>query len=142
MKKTDMILIGTVALLALIGYVILSVILNRSVTTNGTATVYYNDNGILRIHLIDGSYDILDSEFIISIDDENFLYTVQGKNGDVVIEYSNNSVRVIDEISPKNICQVQGWSNSPLSPITCLPNNVIIIIEGPKSDSDPDVITG
>lgn len=142
MKKTDVILIGTIALVALIGYIVLSIILNRSTVANGTATIFYNDDAILRIHLIDGTYDILDNEFVVSIDDENFIYIVQGTNGDVVIEYRDNRVRVIDEISPQNICQVQGWSSSPLSPITCLPNNVIIIIEGPKSDSDPDVITG
>ncbi|MBN2604370.1 MAG: NusG domain II-containing protein [Bacilli bacterium] len=142
MKKNDIVLIISLALFSLVSFLILSIILNRSTISNGTATILYNDNPILKIHLIDGSYDVIDEKYIVHIDETKYLYTVEGTNGDVVIEYKDNRVRVIDEISPQNICQAQGWSSSPLTPITCLPNNVIIIIEAPKSDEDPDVITG
>jgi hypothetical protein len=111
-----------------------------SEVTDGLATVYYKDEQILEISLEDGQYRILNDEYVISIDENSFLYTVLGNNGDVVIEYRDHKVGVIDEISPQNICQKQGFSNSPLSPITCLPNQIIIIITEPKTDDDLDDI--
>lgn len=141
MKKTDLILLGIVLLIALISYGVLKVVLDRSSTTDGTATVMYLDNPILEIFLQDGSYKVLDEEFVESIDDRELIYTVTGTNGDVVIQYKDYKVRVIDEISPQNICQAQGWSSSPLKPITCLPNNVVIIIEADRGDDEPDDIS-
>jgi len=116
--------------------------LDSSNLDDGTAIVLYHDEPILEIYLIDGTYKIIDSNGIVMIDENNFTYTVTGINGDVVIEYKNNKVRVIDEISPKHICQVQGWSSSPLTPLTCLPNNVVIIIKAETGDDLPDDITG
>ena len=141
MKKTDLILLGIVLLISLISYGVLKVVLDRSSTTDGIATVMYLDNPILEIFLEDGSYKVIDDEFVKSIDTSKLTYTVTGTNGDVVIQYKDFKVRVIDEISPQNICQAQGWSSSPLRPITCLPNNVVIIIEADKGDSEPDDIS-
>lgn len=142
MKKSDIILVSIITVIALISFLILSIVTNRSTNENGTATVFYNDKPIMAIYLVDGSYDVIDSRYIVTINETDFLYTVKGTNGDVVIEYNDSRVRVIDEISPQHICQAQGWSSSPLTPITCLPNNIIIIIDAPKTDDEPDVITG
>lgn len=141
MKKTDLLLLGVIFLISIISYGILKIVLNQSSTKDGIATVMYMDDPILEIFLEDGSYKIIDDEFVISIDDEDSIYTVTGTNGDVVIQYKDFKVRVIDEISPQNICQAQGWSSSPLRPITCLPNNLVIIIEADKGDSEPDDIS-
>jgi len=141
MKKTDLILLGIVLLISVISYGVLKVVLDRSSTADGIATVMYLDNPILEIFLEDGSYKVIDDEFVKSIDTSKLTYTVTGTNGDVVIQYKDFKVRVIDEISPQNICQAQGWSSSPLRPITCLPNNVVIIIEADKGDSEPDDIS-
>ncbi len=142
MRKSDYILVISIAVISIIAYLLMRGFLDSSNLEDGTAVVLYKDNPILEIYLIDGTYEIIDQNSIVSIDEENFLYIVTGVNGDVVIEYDDNRVRVIDEISPKHICQVQGWSSSPLTPITCLPNNVVIIIEADKGDDLPDDITG
>ena len=142
MKKSDYILLISIAVISLFAYFLMRQFLGASNLEDGTAIVLYKDSPILEIYLIDGTYEIIDNDSVVSIDEENYLYIVSGVNGDVVIEYKDNQVRVIDEISPKHICQVQGWSSSPLTPITCLPNNVVIIIEADKSDDDPDDITG
>lgn len=142
MKKSDYILIIVIAAISLLAYLLMRQFLNSTNVEDGTATVYYKDTPILEIYLIDGTYDIIDASSVVSIDEDEFLYTVTGVNGDVVIEYSNNKVRVIEEISPKHICRIQGWSSSPLMPITCLPNNIVIIIEAEKDDDAPDDITG
>lgn len=142
MKKSDYILIISIAVVSLFAYLLMRQFLNSTNVEDGTAVVFYKDNPILEIYLIDGTYDIIDPNSIVSIDEENFLYIVTGINGDVVIEYKDNKVRVIDETSPKNICQAQGWSSSPLTPITCLPNNIVIIIEADLGEDEPDDITG
>lgn len=141
MKKTDIILLGVVILISIISYGILKLVINNTSTEDGIATVMYLDHPILEIFLEDGSYKIIDERYVKTIDNDNFTYTVTGTNGDVVIQYKDFRVRVIDEISPQNICQAQGWSSSPLRPITCLPNNLVIIIEADKGDSEPDDIS-
>ncbi len=143
MKKTDVILMMVIVFVSLIGYGVLRVILVDSNTRDGKAVVYYHDEPILEIYLEDGSYIIIDEDNVISIDEDNFLYTVSGSDGNVVvIEYSKYRVRVIEEVSPQNICQIQSWSSSPLRPITCLPNNLVIIIEDDLGNDEPDGISG
>lgn len=141
MKKTDIILLISILLVSILGYGILRVYLNQSSTKDGIATVMYLDEPVLKIFLEDGSYKIIDEDNVVSIDTEGSIYTITGTNGNVVIQYKNNRVRVIDETSPQNICQAQGWSGSPLMPITCLPNNVVIIIKADKGDNEPDDIS-
>ncbi len=142
MRKFDYILIISIIIISLSAYFLMRLFLVSSSINDGTAVVLYQDKPILEIYLIDGTYDIIDIDSVVSIDEDNFIYTVTGNNGNVVIEYKNNKVRVIDEISPKHICQAQGWSSSPLTPLTCLPNNVVIIVENNNGDSIPDDITG
>ena len=141
MKKTDMILLGSILLIAGIAYLLMQMIINNSSIEGGTASVHYNDEVVLEIDLEDGSYTILNQAAIISIDEDNNIYTVTGTNGDVVIEYGTRGVRVIEETSPQHICKLQGWSKSPLQPLTCLPNNLIIIIKKPQDPEGPDDIT-
>ncbi len=142
MRKSDIILVVSIAVISLFAYLLMRQFLVSSNLDDGTAIVLYQDSPVLEIYLTDGTYEIIDLDSVVSIDEENFIYIVTGINGDVVIEYKDNKVRVIDEISPKHICQAQGWSSSPLTPITCLPNNVVIIIQADKSEDEPDDITG
>lgn len=129
MKRNDIILIGSLFLIGVIGYFVIFFLTNNKVVDDGIAVVYYYDAAILEISLADGSYNILDSDLVVTVDDNTNIYTVLGTNGDVVIEYDDFKVRVIDEISPLNVCQDQGWSSSPLKPITCLPNNIVILVQ-------------
>ena len=142
MKKSDYILIIILAVVSLVAYLLMRQFLNSTNAEDGTAIVLYKDNPILEIYLIDGSYTIIDNSNVVSIDEDEFIYIVTGVNGDVVIEYKDNKVRVIEETSPKHICRIQGWSSSPLTPITCLPNNIVIIIKADLGDDQPDDITG
>ena len=142
MKKSDYILIISLAVVSIIAYLLMRQFLNSTNAEDGTAVVLYKDNPILEIELLDGSYTIIDSSSVVSIDEDEFIYIVTGVNGDVVIEYNDNRVRVIEETSPKHICRIQGWSSSPLMPITCLPNNIVIVIKANLGDDEPDDITG
>jgi len=140
LNKYDIMLVVVLFILSLGSYAGLYMYTSASEMTDGLATVYYKDEAILEISLSDGQHKIINNQYIVSIDQESSLYVVLGDNGHVVIEYRDHKVGVIDEISPQNICQKQGFSNSPLSPITCLPNQVVIIITAPRSDDDPDDI--
>jgi len=142
MKKSDYILIIVLAVVSIVAYLLMRQFLNSTNAEDGTAIVLYKDNPILEIYLIDGSYTIIDDSSVVSIDEDEYIYIVTGVNGDVVIEYKDNKVRVIEETSPKHICRIQGWSSSPLTPITCLPNNIVIIIKANLGDDQPDDITG
>lgn len=140
MKRNDYLLIGSLFLVGLIGYLVIFFMTNNKVVDNGIAVVYHYGDPVLEIALADGSYNILDNEIVSNVDETNKVYTVLGTNGDVVIEYSDYRVRVIDEISPLNVCQDQGWSSSPLKPITCLPNNILILVE--TKEFVPDELDG
>lgn len=143
MKKSDLILITVILLAALVSWVVFRQINNESSVEDGIAVVYYNNDKILEIQLDDGSYTIYNESRIIEINETEFTYHVEGTNPyGVVIQYADNKVKVIDEISPKHICQTQGWTNSTLSPLTCLPNNIIVVIEAPVEGEVPDDITG
>lgn len=142
MKKSDIILIAVILVVAVVSFFAFRQITNDSALVDGMAYVYYNDEKILAIDLTNGNYKVFNEDRIQSIDYANKLYRVEGSNPyGVLIEYADNKVRVIDEESPKHICRLQGWSNSPLAPITCLPNNIIIVIEA-KDENLPDDITG
>ncbi len=130
MKKSDMILIAVILVAALSTWIVFRQLNSESTLEDGVAVVYYNSSKILEIELEDGSYKVYDESRIIEIDDTKFTYHVEGSNPyGVLIKYENNKVRVIDEESPKHICQTQGWTNSSLFPLTCLPNNIVIAIE-------------
>lgn len=115
-------------------------ILQSNAVSDGVATVYYNETSILSIDLSDGTHTVFDASNVVDITGP--VYTINGTNGPVVIEYKDGAVRVIDEISPQNICQLQGWSDSPFLPLTCLPNNVVILITERFNNDTPDGITG
>jgi hypothetical protein len=142
MKRSDWILIIVIVIVALVSYLFLYHQTQSSTVEDGYAVVYYNDERILKINLINGEYEILNDERVLSADSDDGLYHVLGSNPyGVYIKYEDHRVRVIDEVSPKHICQIQGWTNSPLQPLTCLPNNIMIIIEANRDDL-PDDITG
>jgi hypothetical protein len=139
LKKGDLYLIGILLFIGLLSLLVVTVLKNQNEQKDGVALVYYENQVILEIYLEDGTYQVMDESRIISIEDN--VFHVEGSNPyGVYIQYQNNSVGVIDEESPKHICQYQGFTNSSLSPITCLPNNIVIVIKA--NDTDLDTIGG
>jgi len=138
MKKMDIILIIVIAVVSGIAYLVMNLVVNASAIDDGIAVVIFEDKKILEIYLDDGDYKIIDQQMGITVDEENMLFTIPDTNGehDLIIEYGNNQVRVVEEVSPQHICREQGWSNSPLKPITCLPNKLVIVI---KTDELPPI---
>lgn len=132
MKKNDVLLIVIVLLISLIMYVIF--VLINSNQSNLNADVLINDELVITIDLKDNSHIIYDDSYISCIDDT--LYTFNGTNGDVVLEVKNSKIRVVSENSPYHICSKQGYTDSSLKPLTCLPNNLVVVINSNYSELD------
>ena len=56
-------------------------------------------------------------------------YSVPGELGDTTFEIKDGRVRIIDSPCPNKTCISQGWHN----PLVCLPNKVMITVEGENS---------
>jgi hypothetical protein len=61
---------------------------------------------------------------------EDSTFVVDGKLGKVTIEIKDSKVRIIDETSPNNICQKQGHISKVKEQLICLPNKIIVTIDG------------
>jgi len=107
MNKSDIKLIVIIIFIS----IILLLIINLTKKDSNKALVYYKDEIIKEIDL--------------SIDDK---YTIQGENGNIVIEVKNNMIRVIEENSKNNLCSKQGFISESYESIVCLPNKVVITI--------------
>jgi hypothetical protein len=79
------------------------------------AVVLYDGNEVLRINLNDT--------------EDLKTYVVEGFNGEIEIEVYNQEIRVTKESSPYHLCSLQGWTDTSVQPIICLPNKVIIEID-------------
>ncbi len=106
MNKKDLLLVVIILVISL-----LMLLFFTNSKSGNYAYVYYENNIIKKINL--------------SIDS---IYTVEGYNGSVVIEVLNNRVRVKEENSNNHICSNMGFVSSPLEPIICLPNKIVIKI--------------
>lgn len=57
---------------------------------------------------------------------QNGTYSVSGELGPTTFEIKDGRVRIIDSPCPNKTCISQGWHN----PLVCLPNKVMITVEG------------
>lgn len=78
---------------------------------------------------------------------ESYTLTVTGENGCTnVVEVRPGSIGIISADCPDQICVRQGFIGSPLLPITCLPNKLVIQLRGHDAASEdggtviPDMI--
>jgi hypothetical protein len=58
---------------------------------------------------------------------------LEGENGKVVIEVREGRVRVVESTCFQRICINTGWIDKPGQNIVCLPNKVLVTIEGKRS---------
>lgn len=49
---------------------------------------------------------------------------------DMKIEIKNGKFRIAEEKSPYHLCSKVGWEDRPGFPVVCLPNHVMVVIEG------------
>ena len=111
MNKNDIKLVLFLILIILIFFFIKTLDNNKEKYAN----VYYNDELIKTISL-----------------DTDGIYSVDGYNGEVVMEVKDNKIRVIEEISKRNLCSKQGYGDV----IICLPNKIVIKVENSDNELD------
>lgn len=62
--------------------------------------------------------------------DEDAVYTIEGDYGTLDVEVKDGKWHVTNEECPNHICHQMGWvSPGEYLPITCLPNNVVVVEE-------------
>lgn len=72
-------------------------------------------------------------------------FTVNGDNGCYnIIEVHDGKIGITSASCPDKICVHQGFIDSPMLPVTCLPNSVVITVheqESTVNSSDVDITT-
>ncbi|MDI6870143.1 MAG: NusG domain II-containing protein [Bacillota bacterium] len=70
---------------------------------------------------------------------------VQGRWGKVLLEADTGRIRVKDEqpLCPRRICLSTGWVSRPGQPIVCVPNHLVVRVEGgsPAGEGSYDAVT-
>lgn len=71
----------------------------------------------------------------------NLKMKVNGMLGETEVEVAEDKVRIISSPCPDKDCVNQGWIKKPGQVLVCLPNRVVIKIEGESFEKDIDVTT-
>lgn len=115
MNQSDKLLFQCVLLSAFLFFCIFQLIPKEK---GSIAVVTYQNQKVLEIDL-----------------SQNKTYQVDGKNGKITIVVKNGKIKVAKENSPYHVCSKQGYIESSNESLVCLPNELIITIQG-KSDVD------
>jgi len=149
-KKRDIIFIGIILLIALLSGLGFRIVQRINSTGNTFAKIVYQNELILMINLENNEYHLYDTIYKDQIHvgrAAEGVYYVPGKvttEMDALYEedpYARDNnivgikVLVVDQKisvayqeSPKDLCQLQKPTSSPLMPIVCLPNELVINI--------------
>ncbi len=122
MKKSTKILVALTAVLLLVFGIGTYLILTEK-----------QDSRIAKVYVGDELLYEIDLQSV----NEPYTITVTGENGkENVIEVRQGEIGVISASCPDKLCVECGFSGSRLLPIICLPNDVMICVEGGESDVD------
>gem|GEM_PF-636174 len=158
-SKMEFIIIGVILLLSLIGFLIFNNIFNASSNAIARVQHWYRDENGNNVN-----YDLVEIDFkskkvkkvnnqknvsnnygefpIINKDDNKIIvlgeYIDPKDNLRVKIEieynFDNNTIQIIKEKSPKNICSKMGISKG--KPLICIPNQIKIVFDVIRTDVD------
>lgn len=87
-----------------------------------------------------------DGELIRAIDlsrlTEGVMFTVTGPAGESVVTAEPGRICVSCADCPDQVCVHQGWISTEAVPIVCLPNKLVIRLEGAGAETEFDGVTG
>lgn len=69
-------------------------------------------------------------------------FTVTGPAGSNTVTAERGRIRVSHADCPDQVCVRQGWISTGTVPIVCLPNGLVIRLEGPGAETDIDGVAG
>lgn len=127
MKLWDKILICTLTIIS-VGWIVFTMF-------------FYSNEGNKTIEIIvDGN---LVEKLFLTEEDEN-IYNFQFGENTGYIEIKNGAVRMLEmdrEICPESICSKTGWIKEVYETIVCLPNNIIVKVNGSNDlENDIDIL--
>ncbi len=125
MKKSTLVLICvTIVLLFVSGLATLEIM--KKGDSGKTAYIYKGDELIYEIDLESVK--------------EPYTITVEGENGEEnVIEVREGKIGVVSASCPDKLCVEKGFVGDSLLPVICLPNDVMIVVEGTEASEDAKV---
>jgi|APMed6443717190_1056831.scaffolds.fasta_scaffold288417_2 hypothetical protein len=145
-KKNDIIYIGILLLVGVAALIGIRWYEASQRTGEAFAKVFYKDEMILQINLHTCEYIVYDTPYadqiIVQYASEGFFYVPgtttthvdpEDENVDVplvklAVDTGAGSIEVVYQESPRDICELQGASDSSLQPIVCLPNELVITV--------------
>jgi hypothetical protein len=119
MKPGDYILIAVL----LFSAVLHPILQHTSASSSATAVVFIGDRQVMEISMQTDS-----------------LYHLQGVLGPADIEVADGHVHMLRSTCPHQTCMKMGWISQPKEVVVCIPNRILIRIEG-KSENDLDGVT-
>lgn len=146
MKKHDFIFIGSLLFIGLAALFGIRWYANSQSTGEAFAKIYYKDQMILLIDLHTCEYVLYNTPYrdqvIVAFSDEGMFYVPgtatlnpdpEDGNIDVArvalrVNKEAGSIEVVYQESPRDICELQGASDSSLKPLVCLPNELVITV--------------
>lgn len=72
---------------------------------------------------------------------EDRIFSVDGALGKTEIEVKDKRVRVVDSPCKRKICVQSGWIDKPYQTIICVPNRVVINLQGGRDRHRLDGVT-
>lgn len=101
-----------------------AIVLRGILTSNGKTAVIYQNGEIIR-------------EINLGEISEPVTFTIEGDNGETNdVRAEKGRIRIESASCPDKVCVHQGWIESGVVPIVCLPNKVTIEIRGGESAID------
>ena len=122
-KKNKILIFVTLLLLVVLTY--FSYIIYNKKINNKIAKIYQDGKQIYEINL-----DKVEEAYTIKIDGDKEHYNI--------VEVRKGEIGIIEASCPDKVCVNMGFVSDGLLPITCLPNKLIIEIEGGE-ESEYDV---
>lgn len=150
MKKNDILLVIILFMVGILSLIGIKLYENFSSTGNVYAKVFYQDELILMIDLNSYEYTVYNTQYKDFIDtgrssegifyvpgtvttDMSLLYEEDdyAKDHSIVgikLQISDGAIAVVYQESPKDVCELQGYTSSSLQPLVCLPNELVVDI--------------
>lgn len=150
MKKNDIYLIIILFMVGIFSLIGIKLYENYSATGNVYAKVFYQDELILMIDLQSNEYTVYNTVYKDMIDtgrssegifyvpgtvttNMEALYEVDDYAKDkqligIKLQVIDGAIAVVYQESPKDVCELQGYTSSSLQPLVCLPNELVIDI--------------
>lgn len=115
MKKKEKVLIGLIALIAVLMIIGIRIYQVMSSNKSQMAQVIYNGNVVML-------------EFDIN---EDAVYHLRGDYGKFDVEVKDGQFRMTEVECPNHTCESMGWQPSEdfYIPIVCIPNNVVVALK-------------